>query len=102
MIETIEELGKALRYRHTDETYDEVINRYSEIISDWHTTHTVMVFNLKELIRRWDDRTNDFTELDEKLCEFSANDMGALIIQCRDEMKKAMENKDYQPYDTRR
>ena len=55
MIETIEELGKVMRYRHTDETYDEVINRYSDIISSWHTTHTTMVYKLKQLIKLYNE-----------------------------------------------
>ena len=57
MIESIEELGKVLRYKHTDETYDEVINRYSDIISSWHATHTTMLYKLKQHIK-------DFPEQD--------------------------------------
>ena len=54
MIETVEELGKVLRYRHTDETYDEVINRYGDIISRWHTTHTTMLYKLKQHLKTYD------------------------------------------------
>ena len=55
MIETIEELAKNLRYRKTDESYEGVINRYSEIITHWHKTHTTMTYKLKGLLSLYNE-----------------------------------------------
>ena len=51
MIETREELIDSLRYRQTDETYGQYIERLEEIISRWHTKHTKLLLGVRHHVK---------------------------------------------------
>lgn len=63
MIETIEDLVENLRYRQTDKTYGQYIERLEETIGRWHLRHTKLRVELKEQLKKLPDRyTDDDTE----------------------------------------
>ena len=71
MIRSIEEIGNSLQYRNTPETYQELIDRQTQIILNWHETHASMLYKLKQHIKAFPEDYSSVSTLEDRAHMYS-------------------------------